>query len=620
MKNVKIIINDIVLKKGCAALFKEFYNSSQAFYLFPVVRFEDNVVKMFLENIEGWDQQMVEMGYNNTRVFRGTTYQLNTNTDFELQLYLVKPSTEWSNLTQLLEVEDADSLTNNLPEYSLIAVEKINLKTSLTPIHILWNNEILKGTLLIIKKGHKMQLLPKRLPTAFADWSVFKDTRPSHLKPVDYIYESPPGNAPKVVSSVNGKIQTLVLYYPSMQEVKEERVFCYQGFLVELIGKMEGGNRRFIIAVEDHYTLPVQLEQELKETAQAAAHLLEIISITYRKRTLSSWAQDAFLPIQFEDAKGKITTYLVESTAASNYYYKGSVEALDEAYKGSQEFVHYETKLPFVGGNVLSGDGFLLAGLHGSSKIITKAANDWLGTNLILLNSKPTPFIQTWGKRKKTSDGVLNYYESSAADQTLFHLDLFITLAGKGLRRNTIEYIVVGEPVLGFDGLDAAPTDVQNIAQQLLKETAQAIEEIIEQITQGMEKIGKRCKIIRNPLPLTYYDQEELKDGTLKPTRYWCWASYNNCLVEQYEEDTTLIRRVFLPSYGGKRSDYSHYSLNEEHKYGSWRDLERFDKANKTLWEEKLDYDVVLLEQDFNPFIRYQGSLNCLTNCIERKQ
>ncbi len=615
MKNVKIIINDIVLKKGCAALFKEFYNSSQAFYLLPVVCFEDNVVKIFLEkNIEGWKRQMVEMGYNNTRVFRRKTYQLKTNADFELQLYLVKPSAEWANLSPLLDSTNSDSLMRHLPEHHLIAAQAISLTTSLTPIHILLNNEKVKGTLLIIKEGHEMQLLPKRLPAAFVDWSAFQSTRPSDLKLVDYVYESPPGKRPKVVSSVNGKIQTLVLYYPSMQEIEQERVVCYQGFLVGLLRQMEGGSRRFIIAVENHYTLPERLNNELIGAAQEANHTLEIVSIDYDSRNLSSWAQDAFLPIQFEDDSGQVITYLVES--AANYYYTGSVKALEEAYKGEQVFRYVESKLPFVGGNVLSGNDFLLVGLHGSSsEALVRGGKDWLGDNSILLSSKPTPFIYSWGKRKKTSDGVLNYYQSSAADQTLFHLDLFITLAGKGLRRNTIEDIVIGEPVLGFDGIEAAPKDVQKIAENLLKETTEAIEEIIEQIKKGMEAIGKRYRIIRNPLPLTYYDQEELKDGALKPTRYWCWASYNNCLVEQYEEDGELIRRVFLPSYGGKNSNYSQYAA----KYGSWRELQRFDKANKTLWEEKLNYDVVLLEQDFNPFIRYQGSLNCLTNCIERK-
>ncbi|MFK7799877.1 MAG: hypothetical protein AB8E82_20655 [Aureispira sp.] len=615
MKNAKLIINDIVLKKGCANVVEAFYNSSQEFYLVLVVKLEDDTVKMLLDDPEDWSGQLIEMGYNNTRVFRSRTYQLKANIDFELQFYLVKLLGEWPDLKQLSETTNYSVLVEELSEHTLIATKEINLKTSVTPILVSLNNEMLRGTLLILKKGHKMQLPPKYLPAVFADWSAFKDTRPSDLKLVDYIYETPPGKVPKVVSSVHGKIQTLVLYYPSMQEVEEERVFCYQGFLLELISKMEGGRRRFIIAVEDHYNLPVSLDKALKKTAQEANHLLEIISITYRKRNLSSWAQDAFLPIQFEDDAGQTTTYLVESTAAINYYYKGSVEALDKAYKGSQEFVHYETKLPFVGGNVLSGDDFLLVGLHGSSKVLTKAGSDWLGKNLILLSSKPTPFIREWGKRRKTSDGVLNYYQSSAADQTLFHLDLFITLAGKGLRRNTIEYIVVGEPVLGFDGLEAAPEDVRAIATRLLEETTQAIEEIIEQIQQGMEAIGKRYKIIRNPLPLTYYDQIEEKDSQPTSTRYWCWASYNNCLVEQYEQEGDWIRSVFLPSYGGHNSNYSRYS----DKYGSWRDLERFDKQNKTLWEEKLDYDVVLLEQDFNPFIRYQGSLNCLTNCIERK-
>ncbi|MGH1334815.1 MAG: hypothetical protein ACRBFS_01710 [Aureispira sp.] len=619
MTNVRLIINDLVLKKNCATRVEAFYDPFAEFYLLPVLQFKNLRIQPLINNATQWSNHTVDIGYNNTRQFGRKDYHFQATSSFELHLYLIQqPShlhNSWQNIQHFFEEKEKAAI-ENIEESYLLSSIKVELKKSIQPINLLVDNELLKGNFQIIKKGHQMILPPKRFPTAFAAWSVFEASRPYFLEPVGFIQEQPPGINPKVVSSVDGKIKTLVLFYPSMQEAGEKRIYQYSNFLLELIGCMKGAGRQFIVAVENHYSLPPDLENKLKKIAEQVGHTLEIIAIDYSQRTLSPWVQDAFLPIQFEK-EGRVQTFLVESTI--NYHYTESANALTSAYTGINEFRYYESSLPFVGGNVLAGDDFLLIGLHYSNKeSLAKIGASWLGKNYIMLSSSPTPYIQEWGKTLRTSDGVYNYYEASTKDQILFHLDLFITLAGKGLRRNTIEYIVVGEPVIGFEGLEGAPVDVQVMVHQLISETALAIEEIIGQIKEGMEGLGKRYKIVRIPLPLTYYDQKELQDEQHTRTRYWCWASYSNCLVERYkEENNQEIRRVFLPSYG-QNSDYAQYSKNQEKQYGSWKDLEKFDDQSKTLWEEELDYEVVLLQQDFNPFIRYQGSLNCLTNCIER--
>lgn len=622
MENVKVIINNVVLKQECAHIMESFYDSFTSFYLLPVIQSVDNILQPLVRDSFGWSNHLLNMGYHNTRQLTRREYRIGINGDFKLNFFLVKQTEDLSQsleyMQEFLEKKLETLLLNNTEENYLLMTVEVPLEQSVEPIQIRLNNAYMKGNLLVIEDKHKKTLPALWLPTAFVQWKDLESTRPYYLEPVHKIEQQPPGINPRVVSSVDGKIKTLVLFYASLQEGEEKRVYCYSDFLIELIERIGSNSRRFIIAVEDHHTLPKKLEKQLVETAKKAGHQLEIVYVQYRKRFLTAWVQDVFLPIQFEK-DGATHTYLVESTI--NYHYSNSIKALDEAHPNMQEFTHYRSSLPFVGGNVLSGDGFLLIGLHHSNKeLLDKMGSDWIGNNYIPLSSKPTPYIQGWGNVKKTaSDGVLNYYLATAKDQTLFHLDLFITLGGKGLRRNTLEYIVIGEPVIGFDGIEQAPEDVQEMVQKLLAETGEAIEEMIEQIKEGLKRLDIRCKIIRNPLPLVYYDQREKnRQGNFIRKRYWAWATYNNALVERYKNTYgEEVRRVILPSYG-QNSDYSQFSGESIRKFGNWKYLKKFDEANKRIWEKKLHYQVVLLQQDFNPFIRYQGSLNCLTNCIER--
>lgn len=618
MISIKLTLNKLLLTKECALIAEDFYDPFADFYLLPIICSTRRADKLLIEDNTHWSNHSVTIGYNNTRQFGYQEYEFKTEDTFHLRLYLIQQveheQNKWLQIQYILERGGV--------VHSLASMDKVYL-LELTELTVdgytnkVLDNKLLKGKLTMVKKGYKGMLPPKRLPTAFAAWSIFEPSRPYFLEPVSLDSKKPPGINPKVVSSVYGKIKTIVLFYPSMQEGEEKRIYCYSNFIMELIGCMSGEGRCFILVVENHYCLPTELKEVLHKIAQRAGHTLEIVAVEYSKRTLSPWVQDAFLPIQFENEQG-VHTYLVESMI--NYHYTESAASLVDAYAGIGKFRYQESSLPFVGGNVLSGDGFLLIGLHQSCQESLKAIGaSWLGENYILLSSSPTPYIQQFTQGFRTSDNVLNYYEASTKDQILFHLDLFITLAGKGSRRSLVEYIVVGEPVVGFEGLENAPNDVQDMVKKILSETSKAIDEIIGQIKKGMLKNNKRCEIIRNPLPLTYYDQRTRREAGLTRTRYWCWASYNNCLVEHYKEKNgKAIRRVFLPSYG-QNSDYRAYSENPKRTYGNWTDLEKFDEINKEVWRQKLDYEVIMLHQDFNPFIRYQGSLNCLTNCVERE-
>lgn len=239
-----------------------------------------------------------------------------------------------------------------------------------------------------------------------------------------------------------------------------------------------------------------------------------------------------------------------------------------------------------------------------------------MGKNIILLESKSTDLHLFWPECRSTSDGYCNKYEASAERQAVFHLDLFITLAGKN--KEGQEILVIGEPVIGFSMTDDIPFDIKELIKDVITQTTRAIEETVFHLKRELRNLSIPFKIIRNRLPLTYYD--ELIDH--QKTRYWCWASYNNCLVEHYYDnsglDPRVVKNVIMPSYG-INSDYSSKKCAETRElYGSWTDLHIYDLQNQWLWED-LGYEVTLMRQDYNPFIRRQGSLNCLTNCIERE-
>lgn len=423
----------------------------------------------------------------------------------------------------------------------------------------------------------------------------------------------PPGVNPQIVSSVYGRLKTIILFFPSNGGYS---IYPYFEFVKEFIGQLNGNGRRFLFVYESN-ALSEEACQDLKKLAHQKGNAFYLVPILYQSSDLAPWAQDCFLSISYE-VNGQRQTYLVEpSNESSNRNVAQElVRNLEQSTVPNLNIKHSDSLVPFVGGNVLIGENFILIGLNRTDKEIIEAQGaNWLGKNIILLESKSTHLHLFWPECRQTSDGYCNRYEASAAKQALFHLDLFITLAGKNATGQ--EVLVIGQPVIGFPLNDKMPKDVKELVKDVIMQTTKAIEETILSLRQELYALGTPFIIVRNPLPLTYYD--ELKNG--QATRYWCWASYNNCLVEHYYNKNTLsnpiIKNIIMPSYGIS-SNYSHKACTQTGKpYGSWTDLHQYDLHNQWIWED-LGFSVTLMRQDYNPFIRRQGSLNCLTNCIER--
>ena len=254
----------------------------------------------------------------------------------------------------------------------------------------------------------------------------------------------------------------------------------------------------------------------------------------------------------------------------------------------------------FQGGNILIGDSFFFIGADypkNSLKYVNQAIfpdTDETPTQLIkrlyseyLDNSKELYYIgskipvpsQTVeevlinGERWKQ---VLYMGNKEGTVQPLFHIDMFLSLAGKST--NGKYQVLVGDPKMA--------AEILNFPESLQYSMAEVFNNIAKNISKKED-----FEVIRNPLPLVYTDDVQAK------IRYWYFATANNCLVENDGQN----KNVWLPTYA----------------HGEWRSLSRTDNKNKDIWES-IGYTVTFLE-DFHPFAENLGAVHCITKYLSRK-
>lgn len=158
--------------------------------------------------------------------------------------------------------------------------------------------------------------------------------------------------------------------------------------------------------------------------------------------------------------------------------------------------------------------------------------------------------------------------------QPLFHLDMFITLAGRG--EGGRYRLLVGDP-----------REAARISRTPLR--PQAMAEVFDDIARQLAEQG--FDVHRNPLPLVYADDEQRR------LRRWYFATSNNALVHRPKDGAAT---VFLPTYG----------------HGAFPELEATDAANENLWRS-LGYDVVRLG-DFHAFAVNLGAVHCIKKYLDR--
>jgi hypothetical protein len=434
----------------------------------------------------------------------------------------------------------------------------------------------------VLRERHypKVAGLERRTETD-ADWGVrvrsavqLEATR-GHLGP----------GSPSLVSSAHGAFDRILLAMPAYSVDGEGNPItaAYLDLLSKLPPEVE-----FVVVT--HESVQQQVERLFEDAGRSAPTLAVLRDHLH----FSVWAEDGYVGVLDADSG---TTYLIEPFSFPRY----ADSLIADAVAQRTEIRHSPTPLYFQGGNVLVGDDFWLIGADYPAKtlayfedapplrepapgvppaeVVRQLYREYLDTDRTLIYVGSTRPVPVQVRRPFDLNGepwteMLFLGNKQGTVQPLFHIDMFITLAGRA--QDGRYRVLVGDPGLAARILGVA-------------EWPHAMQEVFDDIARQMENAG--FAVTRNPLPLVY------TDDVATSTRYWYFATANNALVEI----TAGRRRVWLPAYG----------------FGAWTALAATDQANVEAWSD-LGFEATLLA-DFHPFAENLGAVHCIKKYLARR-
>ncbi len=391
---------------------------------------------------------------------------------------------------------------------------------------------------------------------------------------------------PHLVSSLHGAIERILftipywVFSPELYPSEEKMIRKYAAAFRSILSTLPQETRVVLFTHNSSAAMAKEWVDELEMTART-----EIVEAPDTMR-FSVWAEDAYCVCEdLVDAE----TYLVEPA---------SFTRMEDAYIADRiapvtDLQTTQVQLYFQGGNILIGDDFWFIGADypanslelnlivpnpGESK--SDAVARGYGSlvegkrQLIVVGSRvPVPAMQ---KRPLVINGdpwqeVLYFGNQPGTVQPLFHIDMFVSLAGRNAAGAYT--VLVGSPRLAFDMLEQAPHEA-------------AMQEVFDDIASGLAALG--FEVVRNPLPLVYDDDDQAR------LRYWYFATGNNVITQDSP------RKVWIPTYG----------------HAPWEKLAVIDAENKRIWES-LGYTVQLLP-DFHPFAANLGAAHCIKKYLGR--
>ena len=386
----------------------------------------------------------------------------------------------------------------------------------------------------------------------------------------------------------NGKIE-IILVSGNLDKVKSkleargwtEEEIGFQSFPIEQDLSSDNLNLKVLQTDSDTlvHTFYAQIPQDQEVT---------LISAPQNENLL--WAQDYFAAFNLvQGEEEELTNIFLPPVATESRPIKWQLFNQLETQSSNINYLHSEyLKWDFEGGNILVGGDFMLVGakkLDNLEAASLEALKESFSDGFMYSTDNVFPIgadlKSVWDQLETdTLDEALlfiddNFDEGLFADwQFLYHLDLFITLAGKAQKLGK-ERVVVGEIVHqeGEEVLDGV-AKLWNAQLQLL-------------IDQCLPK--EKFEVFRCPLAITWMWNQD------QTSKIWYFASYNNCLIQQGHQNT-----VWVPTYG----------------HGSWLDLKQYDDENKGKWES-LGFEVIELG-DVHPLAVRYGGVRCITKCIKR--
>lgn len=385
--------------------------------------------------------------------------------------------------------------------------------------------------------------------------------------------------APSLVSSSEGAMDRLLLTIPTY--AVRSLAAAYQ----DIFSKLPNYTTLIVLV---HEPLAADVGQWL--TAAGLEARSQIIAVPEHLH-FSVWAEDGYA-ISTDTADG--TVYFVEPF----YFPRYGDSLVADFVSNATDLRDTQSPVYFQGGNILIGDDFFLIGADYPANslgylrnhlvpepgeqpvdLVNRLYREYLDTSRNLHYVGSTVAVPEQIEQNITIGGqqwkeILYLGNKPGTAQPLFHIDMFLTLAGRG--SNGKFRILVGDP-------GAAAT---MLGMPLLP---QMMQPVFDNIARGLERMG--FEIIRNPLPLVYVDD------TQRNERVWYFATSNNAWVQNSADKGKI---VWLPTYG----------------YGHWGTLAATDQANADIWSG-LGYEVRQVG-DFHPFAENLGALHCIAKYLGR--
>jgi hypothetical protein len=383
---------------------------------------------------------------------------------------------------------------------------------------------------------------------------------------------------PELVPSADGGIERMLFTVPGYA-AEDEQTNPLAAVYRDLWAKLPDGIELVILT---HRSVSDTVRSWLAGTGVAGAEVVDADDFV----GFSTWAEDGYVGIRTNDRAA-----LVEPA-----YFPRRGDALVADYVGAAgDIENFQAPLYFQGGNVLVGDEFFLIGIDYPIRTLQQGIVDVPGGQspgellaelyrrffdrgrppVFVGATVPVPAERTRQIEVNGEPWTESIYRGNAVGtrQPLFHIDMFISLAGRG--EDGRYRVLVGDP------REAA----ELLGEELRPE---AMAEVFDNIAR---QLSRDFDVIRNPLPLTFLDFPEYRE------RLWYFATANNALVHRPAAGSPI---AFLPSYG----------------HGSFEKLRATDDRNRQVWEG-LGFEVRMLA-DFHYFAVNLGAVHCIKKYLGR--
>jgi hypothetical protein len=392
-------------------------------------------------------------------------------------------------------------------------------------------------------------------------------------------------SSPSLVPTAQGAIARLLLTIPSYA-VEGGDANPYAAVYRDLVAKLP---RESALVILTHASVEREIASWLAAAGRSSAQAHDTVVATDDFLGFSVWAEDGYVVVA-DDAGAHA---FVEPAAFPRY---ADALVADQVSTPAQLGL-FQAPLHFQGGNVLVGDDFFFVGIDyplltfeegiltaptqdGEDALLREVYRRYLDAERTFVPVGTTLPVPAAARREFQLAGATWAEELYAGNepgtrQPIFHIDMFVSLAGRG--EDGRFRVLVGDP-----------REAARLTGEPLQPHAMA--PVFDDIARDLDRRG--YAVTRSPLPLVYSDDEQAR------VRSWYFATSNNVLVHAPDGARPT---VFIPTYA----------------HGPFADtLAATERRHAEIWAG-LGYDVVALG-DFHPFAINLGAAHCIKKYLAR--